>query len=157
MEKLNIGCGYEKLEGFINIDISEEVKPDVVVNIEKGLPFKNNYFDYIYSQNTLEEIRPEHWNFILSEISRVAKNGCVLELDLSFDNMYQRGRINHYRVFNWDSFFVCEEGQNHNYTVPIILRNLKERPGVFIRLFFNLFPFFKKHINFKFEIVKNGI
>jgi len=152
--KLNIGSGTRKLEGFTNIDISKEVNPDIVVNIEEGLPFPDNSFDYIYSCNVLEEIRPEKWNFVLSEISRVAKKGCILELVLNFDNLYQRTRINHYRTFSWDSFFVCEEGQEHNYTTPIILRNLKRRPNVFVRLWFSLFPFFKQVVNFKFEVVK---
>ena len=125
MNKLNIGCGNEKMQGFINIDISEKVKPDIVVDIEKGLPFKDNYFEYIYSKNSLEEIRPQQWDFVLREIGRVANNHCILKLDLPFDNLYQRTRINHYRVFSWDSFFVCEEGQEHTYTTPIILRNLK--------------------------------
>lgn len=156
MEKLHIGCGTEKLDGFINIDISKEVGPDMVVNVEKGLPFKDNTFDYIYSKNVLEEIRPEKWDFVLSEINRVAKEGCILELVLSFDNMYQRDRINHYRVFSWDSFFVCEEGQKHTYTVPIILKNLIKRPNKFTRLWFNLFPFLKKHVYFKFKIVKEN-
>jgi len=44
MEKLNIGCGYDKKEGFMNIDIAGGVNPDKVVNIEKGLPFKENTF-----------------------------------------------------------------------------------------------------------------
>ena len=154
MKKLNIGCGYVKKEGFINIDISKSVNPDTVVDIEKGLPFKDNTFDYIYSSNVLEEIRPQYWSFVLSEISRVAKDGCILELSLAFDNMYNRGRINHYRVFNWDSFFVCEEGQEHNYTAPIILRNLEKRPNIFTRLWFSLFSFLKAQVKFKFKIIK---
>jgi ubiquinone/menaquinone biosynthesis C-methylase UbiE len=156
MKKLNIGCGNVKKEGFINIDISKTVEPDMVVNVEKGLPFKDNTFDYIYSSNVLEEIRPQSWDFVLREINRVAKNGCVLELSLAFDNMYNRGRINHYRVFNWDSFFVCEEGQGYTYTVPILLRNLEKRPNSFVRFWFNLFPFLKKHVYLKFKIIKRN-
>lgn len=157
MKRLNIGCGYDKKGGFINIDISKSVNPDMVVDIEKGLPFKDNTFDYICSFRVLEEIKPDYWDFVLSEINRVAKNECILELVLAFDNMYNRGRINHYRVFNWDSFFVCEEGQVYNHTAPIILKNLKRRPNSFIRLWFNLFPFLKKEIHFKFKIIKyNG-
>ena len=153
--KLHIGCGRIKLDGFINIDIAKEVEPDIVVDIEKGLPFEENSFNYIYSCNALEEIRPQYWDFVLREIGRVAKNGCILELNLPFDNLYQRGRANHYRTFNWDSFFVFAEGQQCDYSAPLILKNLKKRPNVFIRLWFNLFPFLKKHVHFKFKIIKN--
>ena len=154
--KLNIGCGRKKLEGFVNIDISKKVNPDVVVNIEKGLPFEDNSFSYIYSKNVLEEIRQQYWDFVLREIGRVAKNGCILELDLPFDNLYHRTRANHYRNFSWDSFFCFEEGQDTLYSAPLILKNLKKRPHVFFRLLYTLFPFLKKHINFKFEIIKNS-
>ncbi|MFH1325764.1 MAG: class I SAM-dependent methyltransferase [archaeon] len=155
--RLNIGCGNVKKGGFMNIDIAKNVNPDKVVDIEKGLPFPDNTFEHIFSSHALEEVRPEKWEFVLSEISRVARNNCVLELSLNFDNMYQRTRMNHYRTFSWDSFFVCEEGQECSYTTPIILRNLNKRPNVFVRLWFNLFPFLKGSIRFKFEIVKNKI
>lgn len=153
---LHIGCGKIKLEGFVNIDFSKKVDPDIVVNIEEGLPFEDNSFDYIYSCNALEEIRPQYWDFVLREIGRIAKNNCVLELVLSFDNMYQRGRANHYRTFNWDSFFCFEEGQALLYSAPLILRNLKKRPNIFVRLWYNLFPFLKKHVHFKFKILKTS-
>ena len=153
--KLHIGCGRIKLEGFVNIDLSEEVNPDVIVNIEEGLPFEDNSFEYIYSCNSLEEIRPQYWDFVLREIGRVAKNGCILKLDLNFDNIYQRTRANHYRNFSWDSFFCFEEGQETLYSVPLILRNLKKRPNVFVKSLYNLFPFLKKHIHFKFKVIKD--
>ena len=153
--KLNIGCGRKKLDGFVNIDISKEVNPDVIVNIEEGLPFENNSFEYIYSKNALEEIRPQYWDFVLREICRVSKNGCILELDLNFDNLYQRTRANHYRTFSWDSFFCFEEGQKTLYSAPLILRNLKKRPNVFVRLFYSLFPFLKVSVHFKFKVIKN--
>lgn len=154
MKKLNIGCGYEKKEGFINIDISKEVGPDMVVDIEKGLPFKDDTFDYIYSWNVLEEVKPEKWEFVLKEINRVAKDGCILELSLAFDNMYNRGRINHYRVFNWDSFLVCEEGQPHAYTAPIVLKNLNKETNKFTKLWFTFFPFLKNTVCFRFKVIK---
>ena len=37
--KLQIGCGRNKMNGFVNIDKAEEVNPDIVVNIENGFPF----------------------------------------------------------------------------------------------------------------------
>ena len=42
--KLNIGCGKNKLKGFINLDISPNVAPDIVRDIERGLPFGDNTF-----------------------------------------------------------------------------------------------------------------
>ena len=43
-QKLQIGCGWNKMNGFVNIDKTSDVKPDLVVNIEEGLPFQDNSF-----------------------------------------------------------------------------------------------------------------
>ena len=56
--KLNLGCGNRKKEGFINIDSRESVKPDVVWDLEKGLPFdiKFNSVTGVYASHILEHI-----------------------------------------------------------------------------------------------------
>ena len=33
--KLNLGCGRKKLEGFVNIDISDYCEPDMVMDLSK--------------------------------------------------------------------------------------------------------------------------
>lgn len=154
MKKLNIGCGWNKEEGFINIDKAPEVNPDKVVNIEEGLPFENNYFDYIYSEHTLEHIKPQYWKFVLEEISRVAKDGCVLKLKLPFDNIGTRTNIDHYRTFSFGSFDQLLEEGERNYYSNLKLKHLYKKPNKLIRIFFYLFPFFKHEVNFKFKIIK---
>jgi len=34
--KLNLGCGNKKLNDYINCDILEGCKPDLVINLEEG-------------------------------------------------------------------------------------------------------------------------
>src|SRR6266850_2009134 len=36
--KLNIGCGENKLEGYVNVDIEESVKPDLAIDVRKLYP-----------------------------------------------------------------------------------------------------------------------
>ncbi len=154
MQSLNIGCGFEKKEGFINIDKAKEVSPDKIVDIEKGLPFEDNYFDYIYSNHCLEHIRPDKWKFVLNEISRVAKNGCILELFLPFDSIGQRTNADHYRTFSWGSFDQFLKGSERNYYSDLRMIKLTENPSIFKKFFFYLFPFFKYEVYFKFRILK---
>jgi SAM-dependent methyltransferase len=153
--KINIGCGYDKREGWINIDKAEEVKPDMVVDIEKGLPFGDNSVDEIYSHHCLEHIRPGRWKFVLAEIARVAKPGCILELDLPFDNIASRTNIDHYRAFTFSSFDqLIDNTPLRHYYSPLKLHRLERKPFKIIRILCALFPLLKNNIHFKFSIVK---
>lgn len=151
--RLNMGCGWEKFNGFINIDKAKEVKPDQVINIEKGLPFKNNYFKEIYSKHCLEHIKPEKWGFVLNEIARVAKNNCLLVLDLPFDSIRTRGHIDHYRTFNYGSFDQLICGKSRNYYSKLRLKPLR-KVSIIKKLFFYIFPLLKFNIHYEFLIKK---
>jgi len=44
--KLNLGCGLDKREGYINLDVRKEVKPDIVCDLEHSfLPFTDESVD----------------------------------------------------------------------------------------------------------------
>lgn len=152
--QLHIGCGWDKKEGFVNIDKSRSVRPDVVVDIEQGLPFVDNSFEVIYSEHCLEHVRPEYWSFVLNEIARVAKEGCVLELKLPFDNIGQRTNCDHYRTFSWHSFDQLKKEGKREYYSDLMLVNLQKTPSKLTKLFFYLFPFLKYEVHFKFKITK---
>jgi len=52
-KKLNIGCGRDILQDYINIDYRELPGVDVVASVDK-LPFKNNTVQEIYLSHVLE-------------------------------------------------------------------------------------------------------
>jgi|TARA_Y100000034_G_C6888615_1_gene408388 ubiquinone/menaquinone biosynthesis C-methylase UbiE len=153
--KLNIGCGWNKMNGFVNIDKASEIKPDIVVDIEQGLPFQDNSFEHIYSSHCMEHVRPQYWKFLLNELARVAKDSCILELKLPFDNPGQRTNADHYRTFLWHSFDQFLVGSNRSYYSKLNLVKLIKDPLKLEKLFFYLFPFLKYEVYFKFKIVKN--
>ena len=70
---LDIGCGKTKYPGSIGLDINRKSNADIIANIEKGLPFKKNEFDLVYSSHCLEHIDPKKLVFVLEEIWRVTK------------------------------------------------------------------------------------
>ena len=82
IKKLHLGCGRDYREGFTNIDINKNVKTDKVVDIENGLPFKDDTFNYIYSRHVLEHIHPEKLKFVMDEIHRVCKKEAIIEIHL---------------------------------------------------------------------------
>lgn len=69
--RLNLGCGPYKLDGFINIDISDFYNPDLVANV-LNLPYEKNSVDVIYAGHLIEHLEPEelfdaikHWRDLL--------------------------------------------------------------------------------------------
>jgi predicted SAM-dependent methyltransferase len=65
------------MEGFVNIDIREAVKPDLVCDISQGLPFDNDSVDEVRAWDILEHL--PGCVFIVEEIYRVLKAGSVFE------------------------------------------------------------------------------
>ena len=90
----------------------------------------------------------------MNEIARVAKNGCILELKLPFDNLGQRTNCDHYRTFSWNSFDQLVTGGKRNYYSDLSLVKLTKSPSKLKKLFFYLFPFLKYEVYFRFRIVK---
>lgn len=77
--KLHLGCGKNHLNGFVNIDKSEEVDPDLVLDLEEGkLPFANNSVEEIKVDQVLEHIH----NLIplLNECHRVLTRNGVIQI-----------------------------------------------------------------------------
>lgn len=62
--KLHLGCFDRKIHGFINIDIREDVKPDLVDDVFKLNKFEKNSVDLIYACHVLE-----HADYLESELA----------------------------------------------------------------------------------------
>lgn len=80
--KLDLGCGYRKSEDFIGVDISRFSKADVICSLEYGLPFKDQVFEEVWANQTIEHIR----NLIqlMNEISRVTKIGAKIDIRVPY-------------------------------------------------------------------------
>ncbi|KAI7872554.1 S-adenosyl-L-methionine-dependent methyltransferase [Spinellus fusiger] len=51
-----------------------------IVDITKGLPFPDNYFDYVVQRDSMYHYTREDWDTVLSEIIRVTKPNGYIEL-----------------------------------------------------------------------------
>lgn len=79
--KLNIGCGENKVKGFLNIDREKKVKPDLLFDVtKKALPFKTGVITQINCIHNLEHIEFKKWESVLGEFYRVLKMGGLLVL-----------------------------------------------------------------------------
>jgi len=84
MKKLNLACGKDYKKGFINLDIDEECKPDIVASVLK-LPFENNSIEYINCDHLVEHFLPEDAELFFSEVYRVLKKGCKASMKVDKD------------------------------------------------------------------------
>lgn len=76
--KLNMGCGFKKLNDHWNVDIESRCNPDEVLNFEiTPWPYEDNFFEKINADNILEHLGqdPKVFTNIIKEMYRVSKDG----------------------------------------------------------------------------------
>lgn len=88
--KIDIGCGENKREGFIGVDIYLGKSVDIVASA-LSLPFEENSVDEIYSSNLGEHLMPSEMKIFLDEIYRVLKKGG--EASLRVDRDFTKKRL----------------------------------------------------------------
>jgi len=80
--KLNLGCGYNQLPGYINVDHDPICKPDVVADLEATLPFEDNSVDEIYLHHVLEHLGQTTKTYfsVWKEFYRILKDQGVIRI-----------------------------------------------------------------------------
>ena len=101
--KLNLGCGRDKKEDYINIDSNPKVKPDRIMEIPP-LDFEDNSIEEIRAHHFLEHIKDIVE--LMNECWRVLKPGGIMDIVVpyalshaAFQDPY------HVRFFVPESFF----------------------------------------------------
>lgn len=78
MKKLNVGCGADIREGYINLDLANLPGVNVVHDIELfPYPFESDTFDEILCQDVLEHVE---YIPVLKELHRILKKGGTLTI-----------------------------------------------------------------------------
>lgn len=77
--KINLGCGYRKIEGFINIDNRTECDPDLIADLSNGLPFKENSIEHVRTFDFIEHIPIGKVLPLIEEIYRILIPGGIWE------------------------------------------------------------------------------
>ena len=74
--RINLGCGKLKLDGYVNVDDSPEVEPDVVSGAVEYLnSLESNSAGEIYAGHFLEHLEYDDGQAVLRECFRVLKSG----------------------------------------------------------------------------------
>jgi hypothetical protein len=78
MKKLNLGCGTDYMEGWVNVD-SGNCKCDVAHDIEQlPWPFESSSVSHIKMKHILEHISKDNFIPVLREIYRVCCDGAQI-------------------------------------------------------------------------------
>ncbi len=105
-EILDIGAGNERSSYFrffqlmpehkiTTIDITNERKPDIIADLEKGFPMADNKFDYVLCFNLLEHIYGHQK--VVNECFRILKSGGVLLGTVPFIMHYHADPSDYFR------------------------------------------------------------
>jgi len=113
--KLHLGCGNDYKKGYVNCDISKEVNPDKIVDLEKNLPFKENSVSEIVANHVFEHVH----NFVplMHEIHRICKKGALIKIKTPFFSAWgQYNDPTHVRFFTPFTFNYFKRG-NYSHEV----------------------------------------
>src|SRR3989344_2876489 len=102
--KLNMGCGNDYKEGWINLDSRKNIRADVLHNLNKfPYPFKNNYFSEILASHVLEHLDDPIGT--LKELARISKNNSKITIRVPHAYSYANATdIQHKTNFTENSF-----------------------------------------------------
>jgi len=81
--KLNLGCGVNHLQGYVNVDVHPAAKPDVVHDLEHfPWPFEAGSVDEVVLSHVLEHLGRDPVVFvgIFQELYRVCKPGALVKI-----------------------------------------------------------------------------
>jgi predicted SAM-dependent methyltransferase len=80
--KVNVGCGNEPFQGWINLDLSPETSADILWDVNDGLPFPDNSCAVVYSEHFLEHLSVQEGVRFLTECRRSLQLGGIVRIGM---------------------------------------------------------------------------
>lgn len=167
MNKLNLGSGEFRKEGFLNVDFYSVSEPDLRHDLTSiPYPFNDNHFDWIESDHCLEHL-PEPFR-IMREIHRIGKPGATVIIrvphfsrgfthaehkagfDVTFPYYFQKSFTGGYQGVEYDEIST----RLRWFAQPYLKKQVLAAPVFYVASFFgaifdfiaNLSPFFCSRI-----------
>ena len=148
--KLNLGCGFDIKEGWINLDKNPGDNVNVVHDLnELPLPFENDAFNYILCNDILEHVS---YLPLMNELHRILKKRGILRIRVPhFTSQSNYKDPTHINTFSSKTFNYFIKTENFGYKRGI---NLFSRGKFYIileksrfRILRFMIKFLEKRIN----------
>jgi SAM-dependent methyltransferase len=114
--KLNIGCGFNKLDGYVNVDMFAECAPDKLWDLNRTpWPFEDDSVDEIVAHHVLEHLGQDVQVFfaIIREIYRVVRHDGRFKVTVPHPmSMAFHADPTHVRSFTVTSFSMLSRAKN---------------------------------------------
>jgi predicted SAM-dependent methyltransferase len=78
--RVNLGCGFDKRDGYLNVDLHSMHSPDLVSEVTDLRSLPSNYYEHAVAQDVLEHITRLRTRTALREWNRILQTGGTLEL-----------------------------------------------------------------------------
>jgi predicted SAM-dependent methyltransferase len=119
IRKLNLGCGFDKRDGWINADNFPECEPDLMLDVEDAdWPFEDGRFDHVLLKHVLEHVGKDFADFarIMRNLYRILSPGGILEIHVPY---YRHDTYwsdpTHVRAFTPLTFRMMSKKQNDEW------------------------------------------
>src|SRR5208282_4007485 len=106
--KLHVGCGTNKLEGWINIDGVKSCQPDLIHDLSKPLPYGDLSADELKAEGVLEHLDKYMRYCVFADWARTLKVGGLIHIGVpDFKKLLSR-----FFKFKFDDFVDTFFGEN---------------------------------------------
>jgi predicted SAM-dependent methyltransferase len=77
---INLGSGHWKFDGWVNVDLDADSRPDVCADLSAGLPFRDQCADFMHSEDFIDQLTLQQAGGFLRECHRILKPGGVIRV-----------------------------------------------------------------------------
>lgn len=113
--RVNLGCGNDRMDGFLNVDVVPGIKPDLVHDLNRfPYPFRESQFEHVIAKDVIEHL--EDMPAFMREVWRVLKPGGLLTMTTPhFSNRNSYTDPTHRRHLGFGSFDYFVAGHKWNF------------------------------------------
>jgi len=113
MNKLNLGCGKDIKEGYINLDIVDYGGNRIHDINTFPYPFEENYFDEIYASHILEHLNNFHNS--ITELYRILKPNGIFYCSVPVPERKKSTAVIHGKLYSLDDLKKLFENKKFNF------------------------------------------